>query len=121
MTRLILALPSLFELGKPKTLSESRPVSTTTFDWLYVLLRLLLTVGVMMDVWSHVEYGPDQSLFNEYHLLFYGAMTAILALLAGLAFSNLRSGYPLAISLPQGYGLGMLATLFFGFTFFSFF
>ena len=107
-------LSTLFEVSHVQTNKMKRPVSTLAFDWLYVMLTLLLTIGILMDVWSHIEFGPDQSIFNEYHLLFYGAMTAIMVLLGGLMLSNLRDGYPLAIALPQGYGLGFLAVLLFG-------
>ncbi len=104
---------SLFELNETHAAKAERPLSTVAFDSLYVILSLLLSVGIMMDVWSHVVYGPDQTLFNEYHLLFYGAMAAIGLLLSGLAVANLRSGYPLSIALPQGYGLGLFATILF--------
>lgn len=107
-------LTALFEINNTQTTKTKRPVSTLAFDWLYVMLSLLLTVGILMDVWSHIEFGPDQSIFNEYHLLFYGSMTAIMVLLGGLTLNNLRNGYPLAIALPQGYGLGFLAVLLFG-------
>ncbi|MGB1250727.1 MAG: hypothetical protein ACPG8W_08965 [Candidatus Promineifilaceae bacterium] len=107
-------LVTLFEIGNVQATRTKRPVSTLAFDWLYVMLSLLLTIGILMDVWSHIEFGPDQSIFNEYHLLFYGSMTAIMVLLGGLLLNNLRDGYPLAMALPQGYGLGFLAVLLFG-------
>ncbi len=96
-----------------RTLSM-RPLSTVAFDGLYVLLSLLLTAGIMMDVWSHNEFGPDQSLFNEYHLLFYSSLGAMLLLLGGLFLANLRNGYAFAYALPHGYGLGLLAVILFG-------
>lgn len=114
MIRQLTPLSALLELSAPSGTKTSRPISTTAFDWLYVLLSLLLTVGIMMDVWSHIQFGPDQSIFNEYHLLFYGSVGAILVLMGGLVLANLRNGYPLAIALPQGYGLGFLAAILFG-------
>ncbi len=113
MTHVVEPITTLFEIrNRAETVGE-RPLSTLAFDWLYVSLSLLLTVGIMMDVWSHLTFGPDQSIFNEYHLLFYGSMSALLVLLSGLLFNNWRAGYPLGIALPQGYGIGLLATILF--------
>lgn len=115
MTHVIEPITTLFEIRNREAMAGERPLSTLAFDWLYVTLGLLLTVGLMMDVWSHLTFGPDQSLFNEYHLLFYGSMSALLLLLSGLLYTNWRAGYPLGIALPQGYGAGLLATLLFAF------
>lgn len=114
MNHRLSTLFELFEIKQSSTLAKARPLSTIAFDWLYVLLSLLLTAGIMMDVWSHNEFGPDQSLFNEYHLLFYSSLGAMLLLLCGLLFANVRNGHRLATALPHGYGFGLLAVIGFG-------
>ncbi|MEM7131669.1 MAG: hypothetical protein AAF702_35475 [Chloroflexota bacterium] len=115
MPGLLSMMMELFELRDgPESTTRNRPVSTLAFDSLYVLLSLLLTAGIMLDVWSHNEFGPDQSLFNEYHLLFYSSLGAMLMLLIGLLVANFRSGAELAKALPHGYGLGLLAIILFG-------
>ena len=114
MSHLLSTLLELFEFKQTPASAEARPLSTVAFDSLYVLLSLLLTVGIMMDVWSHNEFGPDQSLFNEYHLLFYSSLGAMLLLLCGLLFSNVRNGHRFATGLPHGYGFGLLAVIGFG-------
>ena len=111
---MINALGTLFELENQTISKTKNPLSTLSFDWLYTILGILLTVGILMDVWSHTEFGPDQSIFNEYHLLFYGSMGAILLLLTVVHTGNVRRHIPFAHALPQGYGIGMLATLLFG-------
>jgi len=88
----LLSIAKLLEIQNPSTQQKNRIVSTAAFDWLYVALSLLVTVGLMMDIWSHIQFGPDQSLFNEYHLLFYGSVSAILFLLLGFIFSNVKQG-----------------------------
>jgi hypothetical protein len=66
------------KLGRTRRATRTgRPVSTLAFDWLYSVLVLLMSAGVYMDGWSHIEYGPDQSVFSEYHLLFYSSLTMI--------------------------------------------
>lgn len=100
-----------FELSSSQ--SDDRPTSTLALDSLYVVLSLMLTVGIMLDVWSHLQYGPDQSVFNEYHLLFYGSVGSIMILLVFVWFNNWRSGYSMITALPHGYGLGLFAVLWF--------
>lgn len=104
----------LFEINDQTDAKANRPMSTIPFDWLFLTLGLLLTVGMVLDIFSHIVFGPDQSLFNEYHLLFYGSASAIALLLGTVAFTNMRNGQPLRTALPQGYGLGFLAVLSYG-------
>lgn len=91
-----------------------RPVSTLAFDWIYTLFALLLTVGLWMDIWSHNSFGPDQSVLNEYHMLFYGAGAAMGGLLAFVHFRSLAAHIPWAHSLPRGYGYAAMGLLIFG-------
>lgn len=114
MKSLFFTCLALFEIRNPPTDAGERPLGTIAFDVLYVMLSLLLTVGLMMDVWSHNEFGPDQSLFNEYHLLFYSSLGAMLMFLSGVALMNVRNGVRLGVALPHGYGLGLLSVILFG-------
>ncbi len=111
---MVQTLTTLFEIRVTPQVKEERPVSTLAFDWLFMMLALLMSVGIMMDVWSHFEFGPDQSIFNEYHLLFYSALGAITMLLMGVQLYNVRQGYAFEYALPQGYGFGLLGALLFG-------
>jgi len=56
--------------SKPIDLSKA-PTSSLAFDWVYTILVFLLSAGIFLDGWSHSEYGPDQSVFSEYHLLYF--------------------------------------------------
>lgn len=105
----------LLELRRVPARTGRRPVSTLAFDWLYVALMLLFNVGVSLDVWSHGQFGPDQSVFSEYHMLFYTAIGMMGLLLFGTHQMNLRAGYSWANALPIGYGITLLGVLLFGF------
>ncbi len=111
---MVQTLTTLFEIRSTPQVKTDRPVSTLTFDWMFITLTLLMTVGIMMDVWSHFEFGPDQSIFNPFHLLFYSALGAITLLLLGVQTYNVREGFAFEYALPQGYGLGLLGALLFG-------
>jgi hypothetical protein len=85
--------------------------STLGFDWIYTLLGVLAIVGIWLDVWSHSSFGPDQTVFNEYHLLFYTSVAMQGALLFYTLLVNMRAGYTWQNALPLGYGLSFIATL----------
>jgi hypothetical protein len=107
-------LMTLLELRSDPTRIKQRPVSTLAFDWLYVALTLLFTLGVALDLWSHGRYGPDQSVLSEYHMLFYSAIATMGLLLLGLHLLNVRAGIPWTDSLPVGYGLSFVGIVLFG-------
>jgi hypothetical protein len=109
-----MALGSL-RLGKSQAVRlEGRPVSTLAFDWLYSVLVLLLTAGIYMDGWSHIEYGPDQSVFSEYHLLFYSSLVMIGLWLVGNSFRYILQGYKGFNAIPVGYTLSLIGVFIFG-------
>ncbi len=91
-------------------------VSSLAFDWVYMLLVFLLTAGIYMDGWSHGSFGPDQSVFSEYHLLFYSSLLALGLWLFAAAFMNRREGFEGLKALPAGYKLSALGLLIFGIT-----
>jgi hypothetical protein len=53
-----------------------RDLSTSRFDWIRVVIGLLLTAGLCWDGWSHTTLGPDQKVFSRYHILFYSSFLA---------------------------------------------
>jgi hypothetical protein len=109
-----MALGSL-RLGKLQATTQAgRPVSTLAFDWLYSVLVLLLTAGIYMDGWSHIEYGPDQSVFSEYHLLFYSSLVMIGLWLVGNSFRYILQGYKGLNAVPVGYTLSLIGVFIFG-------
>jgi hypothetical protein len=102
-------------LGRPEPATlTGRPISTLAFDWVYSVLLLLLSAGVYMDGWSHIEYGPDQSVFSEYHLLFYTSLAMIGLWLVGNAYRYIRQGYRGLNAIPEGYTLSFLGVFIFG-------
>jgi hypothetical protein len=102
-------------LRKPQMVTQvGRPISTLAFDWLYSLLVLLLTAGIYIDGWSHIEYGPDQSVFSEYHLLFYSSLIMIGLWLVGNSYRYIRQGYKGLKAIPVGYTLSMIGVFVFG-------
>jgi len=107
-------------LGKshtPKAMDLSKaPTSSLAFDWVYTILVFLLSAGIFLDGWSHGEYGPDQSVFSEYHLLFYTSLAVIGIWLFNAAFLNRREGFSGLKALPAGYALSALGIFIFGIT-----
>lgn len=102
-------------LGKQQAAARTgRPVSTLAFDWLYSVLVLLMSAGIYMDGWSHIEFGPDQSVFSEYHLLFYTSLVMIGLWLVGNAFRYIRQGYRGLNAIPVGYTLSLIGVFVFG-------
>jgi hypothetical protein len=102
-------------LGRPQSPTlTGRPISTLAFDWVYSVMLLLLTAGIYMDGWSHIEYGPDQSVFSEYHLLFYTSLTMTGLWLVGNAYRYIRQGYRGLNAIPVGYTLSFLGVFIFG-------
>ncbi len=93
---------------------SDKPLSTLAFDWVYTSLLLLLSAGIYMDGWSHIEYGPDQSVFSEYHLLFYSSLAVIGIWLIANAARYLRQGFRGLNALPAGYLVSFFGVLIFG-------
>ena len=92
------------------------PTSSLAFDWVYTILVFLLSAGIFLDGWSHTEYGPDQSVFSEYHLLFYTSLAVIGVWLFGSAYLNRQDGFTGLKALPAGYAISALGVFIFGIT-----
>jgi uncharacterized membrane protein len=91
-------------------------VPTLAFDWLYSALAFLVSAGFFMDGWSHGTFGPDQSVFSDYHFLLFGSFGVLGLFLFAQAFLNRRQGYTGLRSIPAGYGISALGVILFGVT-----
>src|SRR3979409_1257493 len=103
-----------FELRDTRQLDRTKARSTVAFDLTFAIVTLLSVVGLWLDIWSHATYGADQSIFSEYHLLFYSATVLAGLLLEYIALTNLRAGARWRDTLPIGYGLSFIGIVFFG-------
>src|ERR1700716_2209481 len=103
-----------FDLREARQLDRTKARSTPAFDLTFALVTLLAIVGLWLDVWSHVTYGADQSIFSEYHLLFYSSTVLAGLFLAYTGITNLLAGYRWSDALPIGYSWSLAGTIFFG-------
>src|SRR5258708_38445896 len=102
-----------FDLRDARQLDRTKARSTPAFDLTFALVTLLAIVGLWLDVWSHVTYGADQSIFSEYHLLFYSATVMAGVFLAYTGITNVMAGYRWSDALPVGYSLSRAGVIFF--------
>jgi hypothetical protein len=93
---------------------ETPLLSTPAFDWIYLILIVLVEVGFNLDAWSHGTYGPDQSVLSEYHLLMYGSVGVVSAYLTYIGATQMRDGASWRNALPAGFGIGYVGLLAFG-------
>ncbi len=100
--------------SRPETRSSGPPVTTLAFDWIYTGLLLLLSAGIYLDGWSHSAFGPDQSVFSDYHLLFYSSLTVIGLWLVGFVARTVLQGRRGLDAVPAGYALSPLGVVVFG-------
>ena len=103
-----------FELRDARQLDRTKARSTFAFDLTFAIVTLLAVVGLWLDIWSHVTYGADQSIFSQYHLLFYSATVMAGTFLAYTGITNLSAGYRWSDALPVGYSLSLAGIVFFG-------
>lgn len=93
-----------------------QPFSTLAFDWLYTGMGSLVTLGFFLDGFSHGTFGPDQSVFSEYHFLMYTSFILTAVLLFGQSFLNRGAGAKGLSALPKGYELSAFGITLFGVT-----
>jgi hypothetical protein len=104
---------TLLELrGDPRALE--RPISTPALDWAFVIVAMLMSFGLWLDIWSHATFGPDQSVLNPFHMLFYASGAALGLLMLFIQGTALSARTPWVHSFPRGYGLGAFGLLIFG-------
>jgi hypothetical protein len=103
-----------FDLREARQLDRTKARSTPAFDLTFSLVTLLAILGLWLDIWSHVTYGADQSIFSEYHLLFYTATVMAGLFLAYTGVTNLVAGYRWSDALPVGYSMSLAGIIFFG-------
>jgi hypothetical protein len=105
--------PEAFSTRENLRVPSAITTSTAMFDWAYGLLVLLGIAGVWLDIWSHSRFGPDQSVFNEYHLLFYSAVATLGGFLAYVGIGRIKAGVPWRRALPLGYAHGAVGVILF--------
>ena len=103
-----------FDLREARQLDRTKARSTPAFDLTFSLVTLLAILGLWLDIWSHVTYGADQSIFSEYHLLFYTATVMAGLFLAYTGVTNLVAGYRWSDALPVGYSMSLAGIIYFG-------
>ncbi|MDX2160416.1 MAG: hypothetical protein SF162_03730 [bacterium] len=94
--------------------AAARSFSTRALDWAFVILAMFMSFGLWLDIWSHATFGPDQSVLNPFHMLFYSAGAALGLLLLYIQFNALSRRTAWMHSFPRGYGLGAFGLLIFG-------
>jgi len=94
-------------------LDQTKARSTPAFDLTFALVTMLAIAGLFFDIRSHATYGADQSIFSQYHLLFYSATIMAGVFLAYTGITNLLAGYRWSSTLPIGYGLSLAGIVFF--------
>src|SRR5712692_6686578 len=102
-----------FDLREARQLDRTKARSTPAFDLTFAIVTALAIVGLWLDVWSHVTYGADQSIFSEYHLLFYSATVMGGGVPAYTGVTNVMAGYRWSDALPVGYSLSLAGIIFF--------
>src|SRR3979409_2693493 len=90
-----------FELRDARQLDRTKARSTVAFDLTFAIVTLLSVVGLWLDIWSHVTYGADQSIFSQYHLLFYSATVMAGLFLGYTGVSNTQAGYRASNDAPD--------------------
>ena len=91
----------------------TNPITTPAFDFAYMMVTFILSMGVYADGWSHIRWGSDQSIWSPYHVTFIGAVPTLALLLSLTSFYHWRKGHTLNKSLPQGYGIGAIGIIIF--------
>lgn len=90
-----------------------RPAATPAFEWAVVGGGLWMMLGAFLDAWAHQHFRIE-SFFNPFHAVLYSGMSAAAAVLLVGALLNVLAGYRWDRSLPEGYGLSLLAVAGFG-------
>ena len=82
------------DLREAAELDRTKARSTPAFDLTFAILTMMAIVGLYLDIWSHITYGADQSIFSEYHLLFYAAtiMAGCVVMCGTSRFGSTRLG-----------------------------
>lgn len=87
---------------------QNRPAASTSLDWLTTAGGLVVLGGMYADGHSHV-YELAESFFTPSHGVIYaGALLSVFVLIF-YAVRNMRAGYSLRNSLPEGYAPAIVA------------
>ena len=87
-----------------KTLQAKR-VSGLYFDWLINVLCAVFVGGLYLDGWAHNHGRVDESFFTPWHAFFYSGYLLVAIAFIAAVVANISRGYPLALSIPDGYRL----------------
>jgi hypothetical protein len=98
-----------FDLREARQLDRTKARSTPAFDLTFAIVTALAVVGLWLDIWSHVTYGADQSIFSEYHLLFYALPVGYSLSLAGIIFFGIIGVIDLTSHAIWGFETGIEA------------
>jgi len=85
--------------------ARAKPVSGLQFDWLINLLCAVFVGGLYLDGWAHNHGRVDESFFTPWHAFFYSGFLLVATAFVAAVLANRRRGYPLALSIPDGYRL----------------
>jgi hypothetical protein len=107
-------ITQFLDFRRAEQIDRTKALSTPAFDLTFALVTVLAMVGLFLDIRSHATYGADQSIFSQYHLLFYSATVMAGVFLAFTGLTNLLAGYRWSETLPIGYGLSLAGIVFFG-------
>lgn len=91
--------------GPPEKALQEKRVSGLQFDWLINLLCAVFVGGLYLDGWAHNHGRVDESFFTPWHAFFYSGFLLVAIAFVVAVVANLRRGYPLALSIPDGYRL----------------
>lgn len=95
-----------------------RYVKGRSLDLIVTFLSVLLVGGIAVDARSHAQgiSFAEEGFFTPEHIFFYSAFLAIAAVLTGATVLNrLQTSDDWAVSVPAGYGVGVVGVLIFGF------
>src|ERR1700738_3370788 len=111
---MIADITKFLDFRDAKQRDQTKARSTPAFDLTFALVTMLSIAGLFLDIRSHATYGADQSIFSQYHLLFYSATVMAGLFLAYTGITNLQAGYRWSDALPACYSLSLAGIIFFG-------
>lgn len=86
----------------------SYPQGSAAFDLGEAIMLLVFITGGYIDGWAHNHLTITEGFFTPWHAVLYGgfALSALYALVP--AFRNMRAGYDVRRSLPEGYDITLV-------------
>ena len=101
-----------------RSMSRGFPSGGWQLDSVVTGLSILMMTGIALDARSHaagtLSFAEEGFLTPE-HVFFYSAFLGIAAVIGGATVLNRRAGADWVEAVPDGYGIGVLGVLVFGF------